>query len=114
MPFIQIISSPNNYQAMEALGRQIISNMPAFLNGLNGMLQNLFVNLQSSGRSYRPATRDEIERLEKVEQVAECAVCQLEGNMPGYKLNCGHSFHCACLDPWLQRANTCPTCRSAL
>jgi hypothetical protein len=28
------------------------------------------------------------------------------------KLTCGHVFHIACVDTWLRKKNTCPTCRS--
>lgn len=28
------------------------------------------------------------------------------------KLTCGHVFHIACVDAWLRKKNTCPTCRS--
>jgi hypothetical protein len=27
---------------------------------------------------------------------------------------CGHSFHQVCLDTWLARANTCPSCRTVV
>lgn len=28
------------------------------------------------------------------------------------KLSCNHWFHAKCLQPWVMRKNTCPTCRS--
>ena len=28
------------------------------------------------------------------------------------KLRCGHIFHVHCLRSWLERQNTCPTCRA--
>jgi hypothetical protein len=44
-----------------------------------------------------------------------CAVCQdaLDGarGRELRRLPCGHPFHSACLAPWLERSNTCPTCR---
>lgn len=29
------------------------------------------------------------------------------------RLRCGHSYHAACLDPWLRRNATCPRCRTS-
>ena len=46
----------------------------------------------------------------------ECAVCQ-EHFMAGdemIELPCSHVFHTLCLTPWLQKQNTCPTCRYEL
>lgn len=46
-----------------------------------------------------------------------CAIC-LEDMKVGEKINIlpctntvHHKFHCACLGPWIQQNNTCPTCR---
>ncbi|KAJ5924323.1 hypothetical protein N7466_008510 [Penicillium verhagenii] len=43
-----------------------------------------------------------------------CAICQDDLNVGDevILLPCTHwSFHSACLEPWLRRSNTCPTCR---
>mmetsp|Transcript_44603 Transcript_44603/g.71726 ORF Transcript_44603/g.71726 Transcript_44603/m.71726 type:complete len:276 (+) Transcript_44603:181-1008(+) len=45
-----------------------------------------------------------------------CCVCQ-EEFAPGGKakmMPCGHAFHYDCLMEWLERHNSCPTCRYAL
>jgi RING-H2 zinc finger domain len=34
-----------------------------------------------------------------------------EDAIEGY-LTCGHKFHKKCIEPWLARANTCPSCRT--
>eukprot|EP00411_Alexandrium_monilatum_P109255 CAMPEP_0175688302 /NCGR_PEP_ID=MMETSP0097-20121207/28811_1 /TAXON_ID=311494 /ORGANISM="Alexandrium monilatum, Strain CCMP3105" /LENGTH=401 /DNA_ID=CAMNT_0016995315 /DNA_START=1 /DNA_END=1204 /DNA_ORIENTATION=+ len=45
----------------------------------------------------------------------ECPVCfeAMGGACPQRKLSCGHSFHHACIQRWLQRNATCPLCKSA-
>merc|ERR1719162_1385830 len=46
----------------------------------------------------------------------QCVVCQ-EGFKSGDEvvgLPCKHRFHRSCLVPWLERHNTCPTCRFQL
>ncbi|XP_062209249.1 RING-H2 finger protein ATL39-like [Phragmites australis] len=48
---------------------------------------------------------------------AECAVCiaELRGGDEGRALpRCGHRFHAACVDAWLQRHATCPLCRASV
>jgi hypothetical protein len=68
-------------------------------------------------------------------ELVECSICQqemhptdevdaateraTEGVKEGAKeqhdalrvLGCGHTFHCACIRPWLMRSQTCPLCR---
>lgn len=42
-----------------------------------------------------------------------CAVC-LDAPQPGdtvRRLACFHSFHQACIDPWLAKSRTCPVCK---
>lgn len=50
----------------------------------------------------------------------ECAVC-CDNYKPGDKLRvlpCFHSFHCGCIDPWLQSdrpgARECPVCKTVV
>lgn len=40
-----------------------------------------------------------------------CSVC-LEKLDSGEKLKCGHVFHTACIDKWLERDSRCPMCRA--
>ena len=49
-------------------------------------------------------------------EVETCPIC-LEGYMPGDEVACMpclHKLHWRCLYVWLERANTCPTCRWSL
>lgn len=44
----------------------------------------------------------------------ECTIC-LESFIMGDKLihlPCGHEFHYACLNPWIQTCGDCPNCRT--
>ena len=44
----------------------------------------------------------------------ECPVCYEGIGADVASTPCGHSFHRACLDTWLARANTCPSCRTVV
>ncbi|RLM87331.1 RING-H2 finger protein ATL44-like [Panicum miliaceum] len=47
----------------------------------------------------------------------ECAICLAEfarGDEVRVLPPCSHAFHAACVDTWLLRTSTCPSCRSAL
>jgi hypothetical protein len=41
-----------------------------------------------------------------------CTVCLCEGSND-IRLQCGHSFHWACVRPWLDMKNTCPLCKKS-
>merc|ERR1719436_1437851 len=47
--------------------------------------------------------------------IEECSVCfeEMGGSCPLRRLSCGHGFHHACIQRWLQRNATCPLCKSA-
>ena len=41
-----------------------------------------------------------------------CPVCMGEINKNDLtELDCGHKYHSGCLERWLHRSSTCPTCR---
>lgn len=44
---------------------------------------------------------------------ATCIICR-EEMTTAKKLPCGHIFHEHCLKSWLERQNTCPTCRASV
>jgi hypothetical protein len=55
-------------------------------------------------------------RLEDLPPDATCYICLdpiTEDDRDNVqKLSCNHWFHAKCLQPWVMRKNTCPTCRS--
>merc|ERR1712196_462520 len=46
----------------------------------------------------------------------ECAICMqpFAQGAEVVTLSCPHVFHWACLEPWITRSETCPTCRIPL
>jgi len=46
----------------------------------------------------------------------ECSIClqAYDGDLEIKRTECGHLCHTACLEEWLRRARTCPTCRKDL
>ncbi|KAL2650311.1 hypothetical protein R1flu_018439 [Riccia fluitans] len=54
------------------------------------------------------ATPEELGRSD-----ATCIICREEMSV-AKKLPCGHLFHIHCLRSWLERQQTCPTCRSSV
>jgi len=42
-----------------------------------------------------------------------CTICAevIENTDTIYNLRCQHIFHTSCLEPWLERSQTCPNCR---
>jgi len=66
-----------------------------------------------------PASKQEVTRLMslKVEvgHNKQCPVClDVMGEKLLIKMPCDHVFHQSCLLPWLQKTNTCPSCRHEL
>ncbi|KAL2641289.1 hypothetical protein R1flu_008876 [Riccia fluitans] len=65
---------------------------------------------------YRRLTSNMNERFanasaEELTRDSTCIVCR-EDMGEAKKLPCGHLFHIHCLRQWLERQNTCPTCRA--
>lgn len=46
----------------------------------------------------------------------ECCIClsAYEDGAELRQLPCGHHFHCACADKWLQINATCPLCKNSI
>lgn len=106
---------------------QMFGGMVESLIGPNGIVSLL--NSLSGERNLTPASPADISKLAVVPRVQECSICQEveegeegeggeggrgEGEREGFRLQCGHSFHKTCLGPWLEKTNTCPSCRCRL
>ncbi|CBY22351.1 unnamed protein product [Oikopleura dioica] len=67
----------------------------------------------------RGLSEDQIRKLRKHEftrQDDECTIC-MDDFVMSYvvrTLPCKHYFHSDCIDPWLRRNASCPTCRAAV
>ncbi|KAJ6805195.1 uncharacterized protein M6B38_178665 [Iris pallida] len=107
------------------LSLYILFFMVIFLN--HGVPLHLIRELYETFRSFRNRIADYI-RYRKVasnmderfpdatsEELnatdATCIICR-EEMVTAKKLLCGHFFHVHCLRSWLERQNTCPTCRA--
>jgi hypothetical protein len=57
--------------------------------------------------------RDEL-RVKKLVTADHCVVCQeaLPVGTVAKLMPCGHAFHPDCLDKWVLKSNSCPTCRN--
>lgn len=73
-----------------------------------------------SNNSMGGLTPEQIKELPEAEastvdlQEAECSIClvDLQPNDTVRQLgNCGHTFHCSCIDLWLLRSTDCPLCK---
>jgi hypothetical protein len=45
-------------------------------------------------------------------QAKECGICFEPVECDRHATACRHLFHASCLAPWLNKSNTCPTCRA--
>lgn len=53
--------------------------------------------------------------LTRLHRCEDCAICQETNANAASRINvCGHTFHTACIRPWLDRNPTCPMCRAAV
>jgi len=96
-------------------------------DGFESILNYLMAN-DPNKHGNPPASKDEVEKLEKIlitkedidemkkKNICECSVCkdEFELNQELKKLPCSHLFHVDCLIPWLKQRNSCPTCRFEL
>lgn len=57
---------------------------------------------------FAEATEEELDQGDRT-----CIICR-EEMQSAKKLECGHIFHARCLQSWLKRQLTCPTCRATI
>lgn len=76
--FFQQNSSGMQMQELQNFGQAIFNNLPVLMGNVSNIMQSMLQSLYRSGQEYHPATREEISRLERVNRVSECAICQVE------------------------------------
>lgn len=109
---------PMAFRPLAALG-----HLPGLFQGSdNRSFQDILDHLfqQSEHKGPPPTDKDVIASLprrvikaEEVQEDFECAVCQegFEAGSQVIQLPCSHDYHDACILPWIENRNTCPTCR---
>jgi hypothetical protein len=76
--------------------------------------QNLRLDEGNVARGINAATQRRVVRtVEAAPDSGGCTVCQdaLEAGTRVAELPCQHRFHWSCIEPWLVKERTCPTCR---
>ncbi|CAE7029928.1 RNF13 [Symbiodinium sp. CCMP2592] len=71
---------------------------------------------RAAGRAAEVRARLPVQEWQAGSSSTECALC-LDEFSPGDKVTrlfCFHAFHSDCLEPWLRRSETCPTCKRHL
>ncbi|XP_014217227.1 E3 ubiquitin-protein ligase RNF181 [Copidosoma floridanum] len=69
-----------------------------------------------------PASKEAVQSLEEVEfkgdneKKGQCPVClkEFEKGITAKLMPCKHTFHKECIEPWLEKTNSCPLCRHEL
>ncbi|ELT93759.1 hypothetical protein CAPTEDRAFT_170762 [Capitella teleta] len=82
-----------------------------------------FENLFSGEKKAPPASKKVVEDLPKipvspadVSKNTQCPICRADFELGETMLQmpCNHHFHSSCINPWLERTNSCPVCRHEL
>ncbi|KAA1108231.1 hypothetical protein PGT21_050225 [Puccinia graminis f. sp. tritici] len=87
-----------------------VSQEAAFPHGSSSGVENV---PESEGKAIEVTDNPRVSSSETT-----CPIClddlhnNKEKGQIGALEQCGHSFHCACADRWLQTKGTCPLCRS--
>ena len=100
-----------------------IRNLIRAIGNMEGLFQ-MIGNSQSVGEGSSgppPASAQAIEELprvtmesdEHVSSFSECGICREQPTAGSIfvQMPCGHAYHSSCLNPWLRKHCTCPTCR---
>ena len=85
--------------------RDLYMAFKSFVNRLNdwSRFRRATVNMH---QRYPDATPAELAQMDRT-----CIICR-EDMESAKKLPCGHMFHFHCLRSWLERQQSCPTCRT--
>ena len=97
--------------------RELYHTLSNFIIKIRDLAQYM-IAVQNLKTKYPSATTTELEQTDKV-----CIICREEmavtegeqvQRMTPKKLGCGHIFHFKCLKSWLEKQQSCPTCRTSL
>ncbi|XP_020242377.1 ERAD-associated E3 ubiquitin-protein ligase HRD1B-like [Asparagus officinalis] len=94
-----------NYNPPLHLIRELYETSRSFKNRISDYIRYRKVTSNMDER-FPDATPEELNVSD-----ATCIICR-EEMVTAKKLLCGHLFHVHCLRSWLERQNTCPTCRA--
>lgn len=96
-----------NYGLPLHLVRELYETFRNFKSRVSDFLRYRKITSNMNDR-FPDATAEELGRGD-----ATCIICR-EEMVAAKKLPCGHLFHVHCLRSWLERQQTCPTCRSSV
>eukprot|EP01137_Pigoraptor_chileana_P023383 Opistho-2@89580 len=85
--------------------RDLYMTFRSFVKRVNDFFQYRRATANMNQR-YPDATREELASVDNT-----CIICR-EEMTSAKRLPCGHVFHLHCLRSWLERQQTCPTCRA--
>jgi E3 ubiquitin-protein ligase synoviolin len=95
--------------------RDVYITLRAFIQKCRDLI-NYRAATQNMNQRYPDATEAELANSDRV-----CIICREEMSTETAQLNdkpkklpCGHIFHLKCLKNWLERQQTCPTCRQSV
>ncbi len=57
-----------------------------------------------------------IEKYRPCNEFGTCSICQEDpkyGDLIWHLVACNHIYHKSCIEPWVERSTTCPTCRQS-
>ena len=115
----------NGNTSLHIAGHSFRRQAPVAATGEDLLVQLLARVMQSSNQNNtRPASVQAMAALKHecfvpdATRVADatCVICQDDytAGQDILYMPCGHEFHSACVEPWLRRVNSCPTCRHEL
>ena len=115
----------NGNTSLHIAGHSFRRQAPVAATGEDLLVQLLARVMQSSNQNNtRPASVQAMAALKHecfvpdATRVADatCVICQDDytAGQDILYMPCGHEFHSACVEPWLRRVNSCPTCRYEL
>uniref|UniRef100_A0A914EGN6 RING-type E3 ubiquitin transferase n=1 Tax=Acrobeloides nanus TaxID=290746 RepID=A0A914EGN6_9BILA len=103
-------------------GRVFHGNLGDYAWGEGGLDQvvTMLLNQFDPNSAARGVSKEDLQNLpmaevteKQVENGSQCTTCmeEFKPNESVAVLDCQHIFHRPCIDPWLERHNTCPICR---